>query len=48
MIKDMIPLDQVLHKRASLTPRTTFIKFNGKKHSYREINRLSDLYARTC
>lgn len=45
MINEAIPLDQVLKKRAALTPRITFVKFNGKKYSYREMNRLADLYA---
>jgi long-chain acyl-CoA synthetase len=45
MIKDMVPLDQVLRKRAVLTPRTTFVKFNGKKYSFQDMDRLADAYA---
>ncbi len=45
MIKEIIPLDQVLHTRALRTPRTTFIKFTGKKYTYRDIDRLADRYA---
>ncbi len=45
MIKEVMPLDQVLHKRAAMTPRVTFVKFNGEKYSYREMDRLADVYA---
>lgn len=45
MIKEALPLDQVLAKRAALSPRTTFIKFNGKSHSFRDVDRLADRYA---
>ncbi|HUJ18399.1 MAG TPA: long-chain fatty acid--CoA ligase [Nitrospirota bacterium] len=45
MIKEMLPLDQLLRKRASLTPRTTFVKFSGKKFSYRAMDRLADSFA---
>ncbi len=45
MIKDFIPLDQVLKRRAALTPRKTFIKFDGKKFRFRDIDHLADVYA---
>jgi long-chain acyl-CoA synthetase len=45
MINDIIPLDQVLHKRATLTPRATFVKFEGAKFSYREMDRLATVFA---
>jgi acyl-CoA synthetase (AMP-forming)/AMP-acid ligase II len=45
MIKDMLPLDQILRKRAARTPRKTFIKFDGKKFTFNEIDRLADAYA---
>jgi long-chain acyl-CoA synthetase len=45
MISDIIPLDQVLQKRAARTPRTTFVKFEGVKFSYREMDRLATVFA---
>jgi long-chain acyl-CoA synthetase len=45
MIKEMIPLDQVLTKRATLTPRATFVKFEGSKFSYKEMDRLATVFA---
>jgi long-chain acyl-CoA synthetase len=45
MIKDFIPLDQALKRRAALTPRKTFIKFSGKKFRFRDIDHLADVYA---
>ncbi len=45
MISDIIPLDQVLAKRATLTPRATFVKFEGTKFSYREMDRLASVFA---
>ncbi len=45
MIKDILPLDHVLRKRAAITPRKTFVKFEGKKFSFREMDRLADIFA---
>ncbi len=45
MINDIIPLDQVLQKRATLTPRAIFVKFEGTKFSYREMDRLATVFA---
>lgn len=45
MISDIIPLDQVLHKRATLTPGAIFVKFEGAKLSYREMDRLATVFA---
>lgn len=45
MIKDKLPLDLVLKTRAGRTPRSSFIRFNGKKYSYRDMDRLADEYA---
>ncbi len=45
MIQSIMPLDQVLYKRASMTPRATFVKFEGKKFSYREMDRLATVFA---
>ena len=45
MIKETPPLDQVLRQRAALTPRRTFVKFNGKSYTFREMDRLAGLYA---
>jgi len=45
MLKEMIPLDQVLQKRAGLSSRSTFVKFDGKKFSYKEMDRLATVFA---
>ncbi len=45
MIKEMVPLDQVLQKRAALSSRSTFVKFEGKKFSYKEMDRLATVFA---
>jgi long-chain acyl-CoA synthetase len=45
MIKDILPLDEVLKKRASSAPRSTFVKFEGTKFSYREMDRLATVFA---
>jgi long-chain acyl-CoA synthetase len=45
MIKEILPLDQALRKRALLSPRNTFVKFEGKKFSYKEMDRLADVFA---
>ncbi len=45
MIREIIPLDHVLQKRAALSPRKTFIKFGGKKFSFQEIDRLASVFA---
>ncbi len=45
MIKEVLPLDQVLEKRATLTPRKTFVKFDGKKITFREMNDRVDSFA---
>jgi len=45
MIKEILPLDQLLQKRAALTPRKTFVKFEGGKYSFRDIDRLADVFA---
>ena len=45
MIKDVVPLDQVLQKRAALTPRKVFVKFDGKKITFREMNDRVDSFA---
>ncbi len=41
----MMPLDQVLHTRAGMTPRATFVKFEGEKFSYQEMDRLATVFA---
>jgi long-chain acyl-CoA synthetase len=43
MIKEILPLDQLLRKRAALTPRKTFVKFEGGKYSFRDMDRLADV-----
>ncbi len=45
MIRDILPLDQVLQKRAASAPRSTFVKFEGTKFSYREMDRLATVFA---
>jgi long-chain acyl-CoA synthetase len=45
MINEIMPLDEALRRRAGKTPRKTFIKFQGKKFSFRDIDRLADAYA---
>jgi long-chain acyl-CoA synthetase len=45
MIKEILPLDQLLRKRATLNPRKTFVKFEGDKYSFRDIDRLADLFS---
>jgi long-chain acyl-CoA synthetase len=45
MIKEMLPLDQILQKRAALTPHKTFVKFEGKNYSFRDVDRLADVFS---
>jgi long-chain acyl-CoA synthetase len=45
MIKDILPLDQMLAEQARQIPRKTFVKFEGKKYSYREMDRLATVFA---
>jgi long-chain acyl-CoA synthetase len=45
MTRDILPLDHVLRNKATKTPHKTFIKFEGKKFSYREVDRLADIFA---
>jgi long-chain acyl-CoA synthetase len=45
MIKDILPLDCVLRDRSVQAPRKTFIKFEGKKYSYQDVDRLANTYA---
>ena len=45
MIKEIIPLDQVLRSWAACAPRKTFIKFEGRKFSYQDVDRLATVFA---
>ena len=45
MIKEMVPLDQVLRQRAAVSPRKIFVKSGGKKFSFRHMDRLADRFA---
>jgi long-chain acyl-CoA synthetase len=45
MIKEILPLDQLLQKRAALTPRKTCVKFEGDKYSFRDMDRLADVFS---
>jgi len=45
MKKEILPLDQMLGEQARQIPRKTFVKFEGRKYSYREIDRLATVFA---
>lgn len=45
MITEMLPLDQALKMRAELSPRRTFVKFDGNKISFKEMDRLASAFA---
>ena len=45
MNNDILPLDQMLGEQARRIPRKTFVKFEGKKYSYREMDRLASVFA---
>jgi long-chain acyl-CoA synthetase len=45
MIKELLPLDQALQQRAALTPRKIFVKFGGRKYTFRDMDRLVDVFA---
>ncbi|HUL00620.1 MAG TPA: long-chain fatty acid--CoA ligase [Nitrospirota bacterium] len=45
MLKDILPLDYVLHNRATKTPHKTFIKFQGKKYTCQYIDELANTFA---
>lgn len=45
MITETLPLDHALRKRALLAPRKTFVKFEGQKHSFRDIDQKADAVA---
>jgi long-chain acyl-CoA synthetase len=45
MIKETMPLDQMLQNRASVTPRAPFVKFEGKQYTFRDMDRLATVYA---
>jgi len=45
MIREPIPLDQVLQEKAKRSPSTSFVKFNGKKYSFSDIDALADRFA---
>ncbi len=45
MISEIMPLDQVLQKRAAISSRAIFVKFEGKKYTYKEMDRLSTVFA---
>ena len=45
MKNDILPLDQMLGEQARRISRTTFVKFEGKKYSYREMDRLASVFA---
>ena len=45
MLKNILPLDHALHKRATQTPHRIFIKFQGKKYSCQCIDQRANTYA---
>ncbi len=45
MENEILPLDQMLAEQARLIPRKTFVKFEGRKYSYRDMDRLASVYA---
>jgi long-chain acyl-CoA synthetase len=45
MIKEILTIDQLLRKRAALTPRRTFVKFEEGKYSFRDMDRLADVFS---
>lgn len=47
MQTDTLPLDQILARQAESIPRKTFVKFEGRKYSFREMDRLASVFAAT-
>jgi len=45
MKQEILPLDQMLGEQARRIPRKTFVKFEGRKYSYREMDRLASVFA---
>jgi len=45
MEQDVLPLDQLLARQAERIPRKTFVKFEGRKYSFRDMDRLASLFA---
>ncbi|MHB8845112.1 MAG: long-chain-fatty-acid--CoA ligase [Nitrospirota bacterium] len=45
MKNDTRPLDQMLAEQARQIPRKTFVKFEGKKYSYRDMDRAASVFA---
>lgn len=42
---EMLPLDQMLGEQARRISRKTYVKFEGRKYSYRDMDRLASLFA---
>ena len=45
MKNEILPLDQMLEEQARRIPRKTFVKFQGRKYSYRDMDRLATVFA---
>lgn len=45
MHRDMKPLDEVLRDQAARAPRSTFIKFEGRKYSFRDMDAMAGRFA---
>jgi long-chain acyl-CoA synthetase len=45
MAQELLPLDKLLAQQAERLPRSTFVKFAGKKYTFRDIDRHATLFA---
>ncbi|MDA8099790.1 MAG: long-chain fatty acid--CoA ligase [Nitrospiraceae bacterium] len=45
MTRDLLPLDQLLARQAERIPRRTYIKFEGKRYTFREMDRLASAFS---
>jgi len=43
--RTILPLDQVLADKAASTPRKTFVKFNGRSYTFRDMDGLTTVFA---
>ncbi len=41
----ILPLDRLLARQAERIPRRTFVKFEGKRHTFRDIDRLASVFS---
>jgi len=45
MIRETMPIDKVLREHAARMPSSAFVKFNGKKFTFRDMDVLADRFA---